>query len=112
MNHDHILANQRSRSSFGLTITDCIHRCWRPDRRGLHRQPDAAGQQSYRPDLYDGSVVGKWLEMLKEIDPRVTRAAFIINPKTSSFPLLARETETVAQSLLIELTLSTIENAG
>jgi putative tryptophan/tyrosine transport system substrate-binding protein len=62
--------------------------------------------------LYDGSVTGKWLEMLKEIDPRVTRAAFIINPKTSSFPLLARETETMAQSLAIELTLSTIENAG
>ncbi len=62
--------------------------------------------------LYDGSVTGKWLEMLKEIDPRVTRAAFIINPKTSSFPLLARETETMAQSLAIELTLSTIENAA
>jgi len=62
--------------------------------------------------LYDGSVAGKWLEMLKEIDPRVTHAAFIINPKTSSFPLLAREAETMAQSLRIELTLSTIENAG
>jgi putative ABC transport system substrate-binding protein len=62
--------------------------------------------------LYDGSVAGKWLAMLKEIDTRVTRAAFIINPKTSSFPLLARETETMAQSLAIELTLSTIENAG
>src|SRR4029077_12299883 len=62
--------------------------------------------------LYDGSVAGKWLAMLKEIDPRVTRAAFIINPKTSSFPLLARETETMAQLLAIELTLSTIENAG
>ena len=62
--------------------------------------------------LYDGSVTGKWLEMLKEIDPRVTRAAFIINPKTSSFPLLANETETMARSLAIELTLSTIENAG
>jgi len=62
--------------------------------------------------LYGGSVAGKWLDMLKEIDPRVTRAAFIINPKTSSFPLLARETETMAQSLAIELTLSTIENAG
>jgi putative tryptophan/tyrosine transport system substrate-binding protein len=61
--------------------------------------------------LYDGSVAGKWLEMLKEIDPRVTRAAIIINPKTSSFPLLARETETMARSLAIELTLSTIENA-
>jgi putative ABC transport system substrate-binding protein len=62
--------------------------------------------------LYDGSVAGKWIEMLKEIDPRVTRAAFIINPKTSSFPLLARETEAMAQSLAIELTLSAIENAG
>jgi putative tryptophan/tyrosine transport system substrate-binding protein len=62
--------------------------------------------------LYDGSVVGKWLQMLKEIDPRVTRAAFIINPKTSSFPLLAGETQTMAQSLAIELTLSNIENAA
>lgn len=62
--------------------------------------------------LYDASVTGKWLEMLKQIDPRVTRAAFIINPKTSSFPLLARDTQTMAQSLAIELTLSTIENAG
>jgi putative ABC transport system substrate-binding protein len=62
--------------------------------------------------LYDGSVAGKWLAMLKEIDPRVTRAAFIINPKTSSFPLLARETETMAQSLGVELALSPIENAG
>ena len=31
--------------------------------------------------LYDGGVAGKWLEMLKEIDLRVTRAAFIIKPK-------------------------------
>jgi len=62
--------------------------------------------------LYDSSVTGKWLAMLKEIDPRVTRAAFIINPKTSSFPFLARETESMAQSLAIELTLCTIENAG
>ncbi|HLJ52561.1 MAG TPA: ABC transporter substrate-binding protein [Rhizomicrobium sp.] len=62
--------------------------------------------------LYDGSVAGKWLAMLKEIDPRVTRATFVINPKTSSFPLLVHETETMAKSLGIELTLSTIENAG
>jgi putative ABC transport system substrate-binding protein len=62
--------------------------------------------------LYEGSVAGKWLAMLKEIDPRVTRAAFIINPKTSSFAHFAREAETMAQSLGIELALSTIENAG
>ena len=62
--------------------------------------------------MYEGSVGGKWLAMLKEIDPRVTRAAFIINPKTSSFAHFAREAETMAQSLPIELALSTIENAG
>ena len=62
--------------------------------------------------LYEGSIAGKWLTMLKEIDQRVTRAAFIINPKTSSFAHFAREAETMAQSLGIELTLSTIENAG
>ena len=62
--------------------------------------------------LYEGSVAGKWLAMLKEIDPRVTRAAFIINPKTSSFALFAREAETMARSLGIGLALSTIENAG
>jgi putative ABC transport system substrate-binding protein len=62
--------------------------------------------------MYEGSVGGKWLAMLKEIDPRVTRAAFIINPKTSSFAHFSREAETMAQSLAIELALSTIENTG
>src|SRR5262249_15514532 len=62
--------------------------------------------------LYEGSVAGKWLAMLKEIAPRVTRAAFIINPKTSSFAHFAHEAETMARSLAIELVLSTVENAG
>ena len=39
--------------------------------------------------IYESSIAGKWLAMLKEIDPRVTRAAFIINPKTSSFAFYA-----------------------
>jgi putative ABC transport system substrate-binding protein len=62
--------------------------------------------------LYEGSIAGKWLAMLKEIAPRVTRAAFIINPKVSSFAHFASEAETMAQSLAIELVLSTIENAS
>ena len=62
--------------------------------------------------LYEGSIAGKWLAMLKEIAPRVTRAAFIINPKTSSFAHFAHEAETMAHSLAIELVLSTIENTS
>src|SRR6516165_6334079 len=62
--------------------------------------------------LYEGSVAGKWLAMVKEIDPRVTRVAFIINPKTSSFAHFAREAETMARSLAIQLAVRTIGNAG
>jgi len=62
--------------------------------------------------LYEGTVAGKWLAMLKEIAPHVTRAAFIINPKTSSFAHFAHEAETMARSLAIELVLRTIENAS
>ena len=62
--------------------------------------------------LYEASIAGKWLAMLKEIAPSVTRVAFIINPKTSSFAHFAREAETMAQSLAIELTVHTIENAS
>ena len=31
---------------------------------------------------YEASVVGKWLAMLKEIEPRLERVAFVANPKT------------------------------
>jgi ABC-type uncharacterized transport system substrate-binding protein len=32
---------------------------------------------------FEASIAGKWLAMLKEIDPKLTRAAFLANPKTS-----------------------------
>jgi len=35
--------------------------------------------------LYEASVTGKWLAMLKEIAPRLERAAFVTNPKTAPF---------------------------
>src|SRR5262249_39606595 len=35
--------------------------------------------------LFEAGIAGKWLSMLKEIAPRVTRAGFIFNPKTTSF---------------------------
>jgi putative tryptophan/tyrosine transport system substrate-binding protein len=33
----------------------------------------------------EGSVAGKWLELLKEIAPRVVRAAFLFNPATGLY---------------------------
>jgi putative tryptophan/tyrosine transport system substrate-binding protein len=34
---------------------------------------------------FEGSMAGKWLELLKEIAPRVTRVAFLFNPATAPF---------------------------
>jgi putative ABC transport system substrate-binding protein len=34
---------------------------------------------------FEASIIGKWLQMLKEIAPRLARAAFMANPKTSSY---------------------------
>ena len=35
--------------------------------------------------LFEGSLAGKWLELLKEIAPRVSRVAAVFNPATATF---------------------------
>jgi putative ABC transport system substrate-binding protein len=62
--------------------------------------------------LLEGSVAGKWLAMLKEIAPRVTRAALLINVQTSSFAHYLSDAEAMARSLAIELVLKPVENAA
>jgi putative ABC transport system substrate-binding protein len=61
--------------------------------------------------LYEASIMGKWLGMLKEIAPRVTRAALVGNPKTTPFHYFQRAAEATAPSLAIELVPAPIENA-
>src|SRR6516162_10479157 len=61
--------------------------------------------------LYEAGIIGKWLAMLKEIAPRVTRAALVGNPKTSPFHYFQRAAEATAPSLAIELVPAAIENA-
>ena len=62
--------------------------------------------------LLEASVAGKWLAMLKEIAPHVTRAALVINPKTTSFAHYLREAEAMASSLAIELVPKPVENTA
>jgi putative ABC transport system substrate-binding protein len=61
--------------------------------------------------LYEVGIIGKWLAMLKEIAPRVTRAALVGNPKTTPFHCFKRAAEAAASSLAIELVPATIENS-
>ena len=59
--------------------------------------------------MYEASIVGKWLSMLKEIAPQITRVAFIANPKITIYPYFLRTADAAAQSLAIELVPSSIE---
>jgi ABC-type uncharacterized transport system substrate-binding protein len=59
--------------------------------------------------LFEGSVAGKWLGMLKEIAPRLQRVAVLHNPNITTYWL--RAAQSLASSLAIELVSSPIENA-
>jgi putative tryptophan/tyrosine transport system substrate-binding protein len=63
--------------------------------------------------LFESGIVGKWLALLKEVAPRLERAALVFNPKTAPFYEYYRgSSETAASSLGIELMLNPIENAA
>ena len=61
--------------------------------------------------MYEASISGKWLEMLKEIEPQIARAAFVLNPKTAPYyDFYMRGAKSAGPSLGIEPVLTPIEN--
>jgi putative tryptophan/tyrosine transport system substrate-binding protein len=62
--------------------------------------------------LYEEGITGKWLAMLKEIAPGLSRAALIANPKRTPYDYFVRSAKSVAPALAIELAPSPVENAA
>jgi putative tryptophan/tyrosine transport system substrate-binding protein len=61
--------------------------------------------------VYEPSVIGKWMEMLKEIAPQTTRVALLGNPKTAAYyEYLLHAAETAAWSLGVEPIATRIES--
>ena len=61
--------------------------------------------------MYEASVSGKWLEMLREIEPQLARAAFVLNPKTAPYyDFYMRGAKSAGPPLGIEPVLTPIEN--
>jgi putative ABC transport system substrate-binding protein len=58
---------------------------------------------------YDASIIGKWLQLLKEAAPSVTRVAVIFNPETAYAPSLNGEIE-AARSFGITVTLAPVHD--
>jgi putative ABC transport system substrate-binding protein len=61
---------------------------------------------------YEATIVGKWLAMLKEIAPRLTRATLLANPKVTSYQYFLQSAEATAPALGIELTDSAVQTAA
>jgi putative ABC transport system substrate-binding protein len=53
---------------------------------------------------FESMIGGKWLQLLKEVDSRITRVAIIFNPQTAPFAgLFLRSVETAAPGLAVEV---------
>jgi len=61
---------------------------------------------------YEESITGKWLAMLKEIAPNLTRAALVANPRTAAFDYFLRSAKALAPSLAIDLVPTPVDNAA
>ena len=61
---------------------------------------------------YEAGIIGKWMAMLKEIAPSLTRAALVANPKVTAYDYFLRAAEAAAPSLAIEIVPSPIESAA
>jgi putative ABC transport system substrate-binding protein len=59
---------------------------------------------------YENGLTGKWLAMLKEMEPRLERVALVANPKTSPYDYFLRAARAAAPSLGIEIISGRIES--
>lgn len=62
--------------------------------------------------LYESSVAGKWLSMLKQIAPQMKRVALTGNPKTSPYDYFLRTSEDAAMPLGLDVVANRVENAS
>ena len=61
--------------------------------------------------LFEAGIAGKWLAMLKEIAPRLERAALVINPKTAAYyEFYLRAAQAAAPSLALQIVFVPLEN--
>jgi putative ABC transport system substrate-binding protein len=60
---------------------------------------------------FEVSMGSKWLELLKEVSPRITRVALIFNPHTAPFAGMLQSIEASAASLAIDITTRGVSDA-
>jgi putative ABC transport system substrate-binding protein len=61
---------------------------------------------------YEEGITGKWLAMLKEIAPNITRVALVANPRTAAFDYFLQSAKALAPSLAIDLVPTPVDSAA
>ncbi len=62
---------------------------------------------------YDGPLAGKWLEMLAQVTPKVSRVFVVYNPATAPFaPLMLRTVEDAARALGVTVDPAPVHDAA
>ncbi|WP_456842423.1 ABC transporter substrate-binding protein [Bradyrhizobium sp. USDA 4486] len=62
---------------------------------------------------YDGPLAGKWLEMLTQVTPRVSRVFVVYNPATAPFaPLMLRTIEEAARTVHVTVEPAPVHDAA
>jgi putative ABC transport system substrate-binding protein len=61
--------------------------------------------------LYEPAIGGKWLEVLKEMAPRVTRAGFMFLPEVASYVAILHAVEAAAVPLAIKVSAAGVHDA-
>jgi putative tryptophan/tyrosine transport system substrate-binding protein len=59
---------------------------------------------------YESGIMGKWLNMLKEVAPRLARVAFVANPRFRGYDYFLRFAQAAAPPLALELVPTPISN--
>jgi putative ABC transport system substrate-binding protein len=62
--------------------------------------------------LFEYAMGGKWLELLKEIAPNITRVALVQNIKNPNWPGWLRETQSTAPALGLQLTRAAVHEVA
>jgi putative ABC transport system substrate-binding protein len=102
-----VLAETRSIPVLFLEVAD-------PLGNGIVGNLSRPGSNATGFTTFETSLGGKWLQLLKELDPQVRRAAILFNPEIArnhASPFI-REFEAVAASLMIEPVLAFAQDAS
>jgi putative ABC transport system substrate-binding protein len=62
--------------------------------------------------LYELGITGKWMAMLKEIAPQLTRVALVAGPRTTAYDYFVRNAEAAGSSLGIEIVPTPVADAA